>query len=489
MNFELDDLSKNKGPSSNYFGVDFDFKSKNFSTNNLLINSEKGDSRLRLDVGEVNINSFDLESSFKECIKEYITNNVDLVSEDNSRYIFNEIDNKACDVDKIINLIETESIARIKRSLGTIYLEYLLQNSGGDSKSLENYTKRFYILEEYIQKLSEENSSKNKFKVKDNKGRIFETTIDAILSQGNAFDELPVVAKFDKSLEEKAEKEGKIYKFDLKFKLNGKVHSEGVASLDYMLLNIKNGEFDGIRVVRIAFLLIFLLNDLENNAYNPVENWENIFNEHKGNLHQAVKSIILGLENNIKNNTKKLLSDMLKNIKKKSELLKPLEFERYVVVDKQLLDDSEDSIFENDFYDEQIAGKIFKEYDEFYGSKTIRLKHLAIVKNFDKEKYLYSYPIKISISSTGISTGISKDSTKINYEIQDKKTVNIAFIPTAHLRNGKYNERNKNIRGVVEDEEYTKYKNSYYKKTLEEIRARDENGEMKSSIILSFIIY
>ena len=222
------------------FGLSYDFSNKKLSKQKVSFSKkEKAEERLRIDEVEIDISLKDIEKNVKENLINYMKN--EDIDEDFLDERIEDIERGERGVSDVINLLNDQSLARIKRTVSYLYLNNLLENC--DEKNteiiyLKDYVRRFYILDEYLQQLNNEAEQNSIVSIN---GRDY--NISNLLSKGDAFDCLPIIGIIDGTILEDRDEEKKKFKLAMKLKLNGVVQKEEKKnSYNYWMDFISNNE-------------------------------------------------------------------------------------------------------------------------------------------------------------------------------------------------------------------------------------------------------
>ena len=189
---ELQSLKKARKAEIN-FGMKYSFDEQVLSRKMMSFNSTtKGEERIRIDEVEIKIDIKEISSQLK-------TNFCNLIKQEcDDEELIDEkiegIEKGRYQVNELISLLNDESLARIKRTIAYLYLQYLLDNAidkqkqGKKYKLACSYVQRFKKLEEYLKELVELPDEEAKVQV-----GTFSINLCDLLYEGNAFDSLPFI--------------------------------------------------------------------------------------------------------------------------------------------------------------------------------------------------------------------------------------------------------------------------------------------------------
>lgn len=386
----------------------------------------KAKERIRIDEVEIKINIKEIDSQLKTKLCEVVKQECedkDLINEK-----IESIKKGSYQVNELITLLNDESLARIKRTVSYLYLQYLLDNA--EDKQSESYklayryVQRFVALERYLEKLADLPDEKAKIQV-----GIDSVNLCDLLYEGNAFESLPLIGIVKGVLLEDRGTEEKIFKLALKMKLNGAVQKEeGITSLEYHLKQIeelKKKREKNKKRVKIFFLYTFMLDKLDDESVDPVKNWKAIkchikeqnfdevttefINKYRDKEHEIYK-IVEKIE--------KLFIDIIKY--NTSEL----QYKSHVYTKSLIL---YKGILNSDIEGVRLL-RPFEQFKEY-------LKYVSIVEDNKEENEnkfkntLLNIPIHITIQSKSLYEKGATESTKLIYKIEDLKVLPIVMYP------------------------------------------------------------
>ncbi|WP_305767086.1 hypothetical protein [Candidatus Epulonipiscium viviparus] len=376
--------------------------------------------RLRVDSVEIQINIDEVEKHFKENLTTLLNREIDdadlLIDQ------INKVNQNKGGVSDIIEILNDKSLARINRTISFLYLDYLLLNYKGsktDSKYIwtQAYMSRFKLLEEYLHNLSFETDDKKKVYI-----NMQEYDLCDLLCQGNAFDSVPFIGKVEGILSEDRSKRRKVFKMALKMKMNGVVQTDGrgFSSLEYHLNimkdNLQSGHVD--KALKKLFLFSFLMVNLENPTYDPVQKWLIL----KQQLENGqINDMIDRLNSYFHDNTKgqkyiKAIEEILTNLLKYRAASLPLPhkvYHRNLILYKGILGD--------------IEGTNFLRPVSF---RTEYLQNVSILPPSDlNEATLLNMPLTIIIQSQSLYETDQEETTRLQYINENMNVLPIIFYP------------------------------------------------------------
>lgn len=378
----------------------------------------QGEERLRVDEVEIKIDLKEIDSQLKTSIINLLKQECD--DEDVLEEKIEKVEQGKYQVNEVINLLNDESLARIKRTASYLYLEYLL-SSARDKKCTKyclahNYIKRFKILEQYLKELVMSPDEEGKVQV----GMKSYDLCD-LLSEGNAFDALPFIGKVDGVLLEDRDTEKKTFKIALRMKLNGAVQKEGsLSSLAYHIHAFQGEEKSDKNRLRTFFLYTFMLVNLNNERFDPIANWKKIkkmigessfeevaekfVNKHKDSNSEIHK---------VAEEMKQLFTDLIKYKVSGLQCVNRV-YSRNLILYRGMM--------ETDLENSRLFKKV--EYKKQY------LKYVSVVEDEGpSEATLLNMPITITIQSRSLYEKGDTEKTELAYQLEGINVLPIVLYP------------------------------------------------------------
>ncbi len=327
----------------------------------------------------------------------------------------------------MINLINDQALARIKRTISYLYMDYLLSNCKNSSHSkieyriAKQYVDRFRALDEYLKELADLPESKSMVQCNS------EINLCELLYRGDAFNELPIIGIVDGTLLEDRDEEVKHFDLTLHMKLNGKVTRSTTNSTvsKYHLHKLiqtsdelgRNKEW---KQLKIYFLYSFLMVGLDDENYDPRQKWEQnkkriesegletvieeFYNEHKGD-DSSINVAVKALERIFS----ALIAYKVPTLRSKTKV-----YTTNLLLDKGgLLEDVEGT-------------EILKTYKHF----NEHLKHVSVVEDMTPcADTLLNLPIDITIESISLYEKGQKEHCDMTYDIDNMHILPVVFYP------------------------------------------------------------
>ncbi|ONI42607.1 hypothetical protein AN396_13575 [Candidatus Epulonipiscium fishelsonii] len=419
---KLNRLNNNKFSQYN-FGTNYTFPSENFNKSKITFDKNDNIELLRSDCVTIETNLKDLEEQFKS----NILKNLEKDLEEDIEEISEEVNKGNFKVSQILNFLDTETLGKVKRTIGYLYLEHIISGvkhkSEHNYKYAYNYVKRFKLLEDYLLKMLQEGNSE--ITANDEVINLCE-----ILSDGTAFDSLPFIGKTEGVFLEEKDENQKIFKLSLRLKLNGMVQNNtlipNASSYVYHLETLKSDCKESIKLkskIRKFFLYSFMFTNLNDDSFDPTENWPKIKDmlDKKGldeTLNKFVKVYLAPEKIKVVEAIKKVLNNELK-----SKTLSSTEYIKNLILYRGILTPNRE-------YEHILnKGSIFQELiKEQYG--THYLKYISILdSDNDLENSLINIPFKITIETKVLSKVQNQEYTTIKYDLSDKLILPIVLYP------------------------------------------------------------
>lgn len=407
--FKIDYLEsyKNEKYKGVNFGVESDFKEIKLEKSKMT--NEKYNKKLKLDEVTISIETKEIYNNLKKSIISYLDKqNLDVDFKEN---LIDDLQENNLELKNLIYVLDSESLARIKRTISYKYLEIIAKNS--QNKYLNDYVRRFYLFDELLYNLSQKSQNETK---------IMGIDILSLFTKGDAFDKLPIIGVFNGNTFENNDEYNKSSKFSIKIKLNGTVNENKKQSFDYhlnSLIDKENLRVDSVlenhKRMKIYFLYIFMFKDLGDENFNPIELFDRVkkFIEKDTNHEERFQRLIIQLINNNKNTNKIVqnMSDEIRDIISDKKFNINKNFNLNIVVNKSIMGN------ENDFERFNLfkVVSINKDY----------LKYITITNKVNANKSLFSTKVEVNIKSEFFYNQEESDEFKAFYEIKNKRVLPI----------------------------------------------------------------
>ena len=457
------DLESFKGNSSK---LDFSYPFsdyKNLQKQRLTVSekSEKGKELLRFHKLTISVQktkefSEQLRAGLEKYIKAEFSDRNETEREDLS-YILDDLyqdkDKSESDFYKLREIIDRQTLGKLKKQAQINYLEFLCENLNVDSSNnaqaavyLQDTIRRLRLVDEYINDI---NKADGDYLV--NYAGV-DINYRDIFSRGEAFDSLPIIPKVEGYLgETKDEEKGEIqFIFGLKLKFDGKVQAYGGKNVFEYYLNLLNPDSkehqeelnDDLKkktfarkVLRIVFLYYLMFayrpnpsTDANNQnwelEYNPIPGFdEKVIPILKGDDDEAKRKLFRGIlkgfeKYNIYNKVKILKQSLSKLIQSKRNF-PTREYPLHISVGK--------SILERDIQEITDSNTFFKPV--LRGNPKQLLKYISIGEADTKTNTLCSLPAKITVSDIHYASSDEQQSFNMEYDINNIRALPILFLP------------------------------------------------------------
>ncbi len=403
-----------KGHPKIHFGITYPFESKNLARREMTFLPE-GQERLRIDEIEISLNLREIQETFKNNIIDRMVTVYD--DEEELEYKIERIKKGEYNVKGVIEMLNNESLARIKRTASYLYMDYIVSNYVPRNQTTyriaKNYVRRFEQLDEYLSELAMRPEDDSTVQIGLNTYNICD-----ILSDGQVFNSLPFIGNVEGVLLEDKSPDVKTFRLALRMKLNGAVQTAGFrTSLEYQLNMIANPEESDVKRLRTFFLLMFMLVNLEDDDYEPNKMWDKytirIKNEGMDGFNNNVNRFVDYCNNKkIHNSMFELKKLFMFGIKTKASECDNKKYIKNLVLQQGIL--------ESDLEGPNIFKPV--EYTKHY------LKYVTVT-NKPTQAALISVPISLTISSKSLYQQDKVSYTDLEYDLNDLKCLPIIFYP------------------------------------------------------------
>ncbi|MEY3401197.1 MAG: hypothetical protein RLZZ86_812 [Cyanobacteriota bacterium] len=350
--------------------------------------------------------------------------------------------NSNSDIYSLQNLVNQETLGKLKKLAKIKYLEFLLENIDDNASEdnrrgkiyLQDLIRRLYLLEDYI---NDSNKADGEYGV-NYAGK--SVNYQSMFSRSEAYDILPIIPNIEGFLGETEDpgKEKIEFTFGLKLKFNGKVQAYGGRTVFDYNLNILNPDSKehqqavgneseksnfAYKVLKIAFLYYFIFTSHQDPQaenydpkmeleYNPIEKFEkDVLPILKGSDDEAKKQLfrtwIAGFKKlNIREKIK-TLKKVLTNLIKRKTVFSSREYPIHISVKNSILENDIDTINERETIFKAVLRKNFKECLKYINignattqtnllitlSGNINISEIHFLKTEDKETFDMEYDI------------------------------------------------------------------------------------------------
>ena len=350
--------------------------------------------------------------------------------------------NPNSDIYTVQNLVNQETLGKLKKLAKIKYLEFLLENIDETTSHnnlrgkiyLEDLIRRLKLLEDYI---NDSTKSDGQYQVSYAGESV---NYQTIFSRSEAYDILPIIPNIEGYLGETEDKnQDKIeFTFGLKLKLNGKVQTDGGKNVfDYNLdiLDPDNQEHkreiaDGSKkytfikkVLKIAFLYYFIFASRQDPQaenydpkmeleYNPIEKFEkDVLPILKGSDDEAkerlFKNCIKGFDKFKVREKIKALKKVLTTLIKRKTPFPARDYPVHISVKNSILEDDFHTINDQETIFKDALGKNFKDC----------LKYINLGNATTQKNLLITLPANINISEIHFLETNDKETFSMEYNI------------------------------------------------------------------------
>ncbi len=369
--------------------------------------------------------------------------------------LYQDKDKSESDFYKLREIIDRQTLGKLKKQAQINYLEFLQENLKVDTSNnaqaavyLQDTIRRLRLVDDYINDI---NKADGDYLV--NYAGV-DINYRDIFSRGEAFDSLPIIPKVEGYLgETKDEEKGEIqFIFGLKLKFDGKVQAYGGKNVFEYYLNLLNPdskehkeELNDVlkkktfarKVLRIVFLYYLMFAYRPNPAtgesnpnweleYNPIPGFdEKVIPILKGDDDEAKRKLFRGIlkgfeKYNIYNKVK-ILKQSLSNLIQSKRNFPTREYPLHISVGKSILERDIDEINDSNTFFKPVLR----------GNPKQLLKYISIGEANTKTNTLCSLPAKITVSDIHYASSDEQQSFNMEYDIKNVRALPILFLPFA----------------------------------------------------------
>ncbi|WP_353929367.1 hypothetical protein WJM97_13685 [Okeanomitos corallinicola TIOX110] len=353
----------------------------------------------------------------------------------------NLTENKTSDIYRLQNLVNQETLGKLKKLAQIKYLEFLLENINEKASNdhlkgkiyLEDLIRRLKLLEDYINDTSKADGD---YQVS---YAGISVNYQTMFSRSDAYDKLPIISIIEGYLGEIEDpnREKIEFTFGLKLKFDGKVQSDGGKNVFQRNLDILDPDnkdhqqkiadeatkFTFVyKVLKIAFLYYFIFasrqdpqaekyNPKSELDYDPIEKLETVLSVLKGNDEDKKKQILRNLKKGFdKFNIQQKIDTLKKVLEKLIERKTPFasrEYPVHISVKHSILENDIDKITDRDTLFKERLRENFKDC----------LKYIHLGNPTTHTNILVSLPAKITISEIQFLETEDKETFSMEYDI------------------------------------------------------------------------
>ncbi|MEB3219738.1 MAG: hypothetical protein VKN72_26365 [Nostocales cyanobacterium 94392] len=367
--------------------------------------------------------------------------------------LYQDKDKLESDFYKLKQIIDRETLGKLKKQAQINYLEFLHENLNLETDKniqagvyLQDTIRRLRLIDEYINDIDKADGDY----IVSYAG--IAVNYRDIFSRGEAFDSLPIIPKVEGYLgETKDEEKGEIqFIFGLKLKFDGKVQAYGGRNVFEYYLNLLNPDSQehqdelnndlkkvtfAKKVLRIVFLYYMMFayrpnpsTDVSNQnpelEFNPIPGFEEkVIPILKSDDEQAkrnlFRNILKGFETYHIQNKITILKQSLTYLIKSKRSFPTREYPLHISVSKSILEtDIQEILNQNTFFKPILRGNP-KQF----------LKYISIGEASTKINTLCSLPGKITISDIHYASSDEQQNCNMEYDITGIRALPILFLP------------------------------------------------------------
>ncbi|MDB9467064.1 hypothetical protein [Dolichospermum circinale] len=353
--------------------------------------------------------------------------------------IDNLANNPNSDIYSVQNLVNQETLGKLKKLTKIKYLEFLLENIDENASDdnfkgkiyLQDLIRRLYLLEDYI---NDSNKADGEYEV-NYAGTL--VNYQSMFSRSEAYDILPIIPNIEGFLgeTEDPDKEKIEFTFGLKLKFDGKVQAYGGKTVFDYNLNLLNPEEHqqaiandsersgfAYKVLKIAFLYYFIFASRQDPTavdydprkeleYDPLAKVNIILSTLQGNDEEAKKKLLRNLckcFNEYKTQNKiNVLKKVLINLIKRETSFIGREYPVHISVKNSILETDIDTIVERETIFKEALRKNFKDC----------LKYINVGNATTQTNLLITLRANINISELNFLETQEKETFNMEYDI------------------------------------------------------------------------
>jgi hypothetical protein len=505
----ITDLQKFQGKKAN---LDFTYPFPNYDNlqkQRLTFKKNNSENRELLKVHKLTISvqkTRDFDAELRKGLENYIRikfAGANAEEKQDLEYILEDLEkDKNSDLFRLRDVVNKETLGKLKKQAQINYLEFLLENIKTNSSNLnaagaipgaiylEDLIRRLRLIEEYI---NDSNKADGDYLV-NYAGA--EVNYKDAFSRGEAFDKLPIIPIVEGFLGETKDdnREEIQFVFGLKLKFDGKVHTDGGKSVFDYRLNILNPDSQEHKdaladplqresfakeVLRIAFLYYFLFASPHNPKsdnydlndelkYDPLEAFEKkVIQKLQGSDETAKEQLLRNIykylqEFNIQFKINRL-KGVLQNLLKRKTSFSTREYPVHISVKNGILEEDTRNIFNNNTFFKPVIRRHPKEV----------LKYISLGKPNTETNSLCTLPAKVTINDIHFFATDDQETFSMEYDLTAIRALPVIFAPLNDQRCSKiYDQYFKNRQLLLfpyrlEDKKLEPHQTFVYKFTYE----------------------
>ena len=419
---------------------------KNLQKQRLTVKKTDSKQKIKLQAHKVKI-SVDKPRDFYAALLAGINNFIDIKftetkDKEDIEYILDNLkENPNSDIYNLQNLVNQETLGKLKRLAKIKYLEFLSENI--DEKATDyNFNGKIY-LEDLIRRLKKIEDYINDTNKADGEYQVnyagISVNYQTMFSRSEAYDMLPIIPILEGYLGETEDPncEKIEFTFGLKLKFDGKVQTDGGKNVFERNLNLLNPDSDehkkeiadestkftfANKVLKIAFLYYFIFasrqdpeaenyNPLHELDYDPVAKFADVLSILKGNDDQAKKqlfrNLLKGFDKFKVQQKIDTLKKVLTNLIQRETPFITRNYPVHISVKHSILENDIDTINDKDTLFKDALRKNFKDC----------LKYINIGDATTQTNLLVSLPANIAISEIHFLETQDKETFSMEYDI------------------------------------------------------------------------
>lgn len=455
------DLNEFQGTSKNLgFTYNFKLQFQNLAKQKLVIDDTRpgSDSCVKFHKITITVANIDrFQDDLKESLKNYIDSKPEIDTKEDRERFYDILDNVEIDdwsdFHKLMRIVDSESLGKLKKEAKIRYLEYIRDNIETTDKPgfiyLCDLIRRLKKIEEYI---SDPEKTDNDYEVNYQGEKL---NYKDIFSRAESLDALPIIPIITGNLGETTDKkQGEIqFVFGIKLKFGGPVQTEnGQTVFDYNidiidpesdrhkkeLADPLNKESFAKRVLRRVFLyfFIFACKDSLSSDYNPSDDLKydpivvfhtkimpTLQSDNDEDKQKIFRGMVKGFKKYNIQNKINILSKYLKQFLDRKTILPVKDYPLQIAIKKGILERDINLMFNNSQFFNDVLQRNPKEC----------LRYISIADAFVDENALCKLDANIKIQDIRYFTTEESQQFSWKYDIENIKALPIAWVPQSKL--------------------------------------------------------
>ena len=369
------------------------------------------------------------------------------------------IEDRESDYYRILRLMDTEALGKLKREAQIKYLEYLLEllqdSREPDRRTiyLEDLIRRLRLLDEYLN-----NPEKD-----DGYYEVSYAGVTAnfreIFAESNSLDALPIITTIDGYLGETSDEAGgdRQFIFGLKLKFGGAVQARGGKEVFDYNLDIVNPDDETHKakiddsykrqyfvnkIFKLLCLYYFILRDFGNVKYDAIDNFEwdilSFKDEKEEHKETLLRGIVAEFSQGPAKDRIRQLRELLQKLLKSKTIIPPRHYDFYISVSKDILEANPSNIENGQFFKSILAE-----------NPKATLKFIAVGSQSVASRALCQLPVRLSIEDVRYFIGSDRQVFSMQHDIEGIKVLPAILTPKEQRCGRAYQDSFKNQKAII----------------------------------------